>query len=131
MSDEYPKKSSSSSSTIQGYSVEARYSGGEPKALGKQIFDNRWRTVQYDTGPTIGIPVSRHAERQLTERCLYNYSAAQALRWWLHANADATFDGICLESKLIKHEIKTVSECTAVSEHKLISGEDRSNMMPE
>ncbi len=128
MSD-YPQDAGKTSSVCPAYSVEARYNYHESKKIGDQIFDNRWRRVIFDTGP-IGIPIAvvRHAE--LKNYSLFNYSAAQALRWWLHAKADVTMDGFCLETKLVKHEIQSESKCRAMSEHEIISGEDRSSSRP-
>jgi len=127
---EYPQDAGNSSSTCSAYSVEARYNYHEPKKIGEQIFDNRWRRVVYDTGP-IGIPISCLHHAELKNYHLFNYSAAQALRWWLHATADATISGICLETKLVKHDIQSESKCRAMSEHEIIGGDDRSNIRPQ
>lgn len=131
--EEYPKSSGNSSSTMPAYSVEARYNYSAPKEIAGQIFDNRWRRVIFNEGDA-GVPIgSEYHINELRQYSVMGYSAAQALRWWLHAVADAgvSMSGICLETKIVKHIIKTSSECEAVSEHDIVSGDDRTNMMPD
>ncbi len=131
---EYPKSSGNSSSTMPAYSVEGRYNYSAPQEIAGQIFDNRWRRVIFNEGDA-GVPIgSEFHINELRQYSVMGYSAAQALRWWLHAVADAGCSmstGLCLETKIVKHIIKTSSECEAVSEHDIISGEDRTSMMPD
>ena len=130
----YPSPKGSEGGTKTGYTVEARQGGKEPKQIAGQIFDNRWRKVIFEKGE-IGVPPANPLfAKHLLHYDLLGYSAAQALRWWLHAVADgATYGmaGIMLETKLVKHKIEYESKCNAISEHKIISGEDRSNLMPD
>jgi hypothetical protein len=91
--------------TNVGFAVEARMQGTTPEQLAGQLFDNRWRRVEYvEVDPPFrGIPSTRHG--MLRECGLYSHSAAQALRWWLHAQADVEFKGIGLETRLIQHKV--------------------------
>ena len=98
-----------------------------------QLFDNRWQIVQFNKSP-LGVPVADpYMAPILEERGLFGYAAAQALRWWFHANAVASRIGgdLCLETKLVKHTVATAFECSAVSEHEFIGGEDGSNRTPD
>ena len=132
--NEYPVAQGNEGGTTIGYKVMARYCGNDPKEIAGQIFDERWRVVQFEEGQ-IGVPsVSPLHARHLLRYNLKGYSAAQALRWWLHAVADNTeigMSGMMLETKLVKHKIEFESKCEAISEHKIISGEDRSSWMPD
>lgn len=129
--DEFPKVGSSGSGHETAYSVEIRCTSRSPRPLGKLLIDNRWQAVSFDESPN-GIPagstyyfVSRHLR-------LFGYPAAQALRWWLHAQADSEIGGsLCLETRLIKHEIKYSYSEEAVSAHVPIGGEDRSGHMAD
>lgn len=130
---EYPSPAGSGSRTMDGYKVSARYCSDTPMELCGQLFDNRWQIVQFDKAP-LGVPIADpYSARILGERGLLGYAAAQALRWWFHANAEALRigGGLCLETKLVKHTISASFECVAMSEHELIGGGDRSNCMPD
>jgi hypothetical protein len=52
------------------------------------------------------------------------------LRWWVHAQAEIEHE-FCIETRLVKHEIKHSYEITAVSQHALVGGDDRSSLMPD
>ena len=130
---DYPKKRSRGSRSLDGYTVEARYNFDRPMTIAEQIFDNRWREVK--TYPAnFGVPIGMDFDvEQLKERGLLSYPAAQAIRWWLHACAHSQIgiSGLCMETKLIKHRVEIRHECMAVSEHKIIGGDDRSSVMPD
>ncbi len=129
---ERPKYRSKSSGSETCYSVEARYNFPNPVEISGQIFDDRWREVKFEDGP-VGVPrASEYQEHTLRHRML-GYAAAQALRWWLHANADAMKAGTCtcLETRLVKHKISHSCEIEEVSVHAHIHGKDRSNYMPD
>ncbi len=128
---EYPQKAGSSTATTRGYMVFARHTSDHPVKLGDQIFDNRWRRVNFKEGE-FGVPIAcAYNMPDFAKHGLLGYSAAQALRWWFQASADVHFDGMCLETKLVEHELITTHECNAVSEHCLIGGEDRTNCLPD
>ena len=131
--NEYPQNAGNGSMRMTAYTVEARLNTSEPREIAGRIFDKRWRKVHFDqakVGVPIASPLHLHEFRQVN---VMEYSSAQALRWWLHAIADTSSiaGGLCLETKLVKHKIESTYKCEAVSDHKLISGEDRSNCMPD
>ncbi len=128
MSNDYPKSKGNGESTITGYTVEGRYNYSEPKQFGGQILDERWRTLIFPSAP-FGVPIGGFHKHELKMNGLLGYSAAQALRWWFHANADV-LGSLCLETKIVKHIIKSSYKCEAVSDHELITGDDRSNIKP-
>lgn len=129
---EYPKKGQSGSGLEDGWSVEARFTYHEPRQFGKQIFDQRWKSVQFDqVVPPIGVPSGPPSVLGIRDACgLYGYQAAQALRWWFHANAAARWQDGCLETRLVKHLLKYEFSSTAESAHAVIGGDDRSGMKP-
>lgn len=90
-------------SSEPAYSVEARINSYQPDMIGKQIFDNRWRKANFELS-TIGVPAGPSFSRANDHRLL-GHSAAQALRWWLHAVADAEHKGYCLETRLVEHRL--------------------------
>lgn len=114
----------------RGYSVEARYNYTHPVQLGGQLFDNRWRQVEFKES-AIGVPPHGCFSRKLKECGLLGYAAAQALRWWLHAAADAAHGGMCLETRIISHKITYSHKIEVVGAHGHIHGEDRSNCIPD
>ena len=130
---DYQTKRGSGSGVDTVYGVEARYAYPEPRIICGQVFDNRWRQVYFKEAAG-GVPInnSQQCPRAALDG-LYNYEAAQALRWWFHAQAAADTFGssICLETRLVEHKIKYTYETVAVSQHCLVSGEDRSNIMPD
>lgn len=127
---DYRRDKSEHSGRDVAYTVEARYAFQSPVQIGGQMFDNRWRKVEFEKG-THGVP-PRKSWGGVAERYdMLGYSQAQALRWWLHAEADTTMSGICLETRLIKHEISYSGSAVAVSQHCIISGKDRSNCIPD
>lgn len=122
MSDEYPKKSSNARGTEEAYSVEARCTDIRPRTIAGRLFDNRWQKVAFDQA-AIGVPGGPSHNHHSRHLGLLTYSAAQALRWWIHAAADVEVIGsICLETKLVKHQIRYEWSCEAVSEHAMVGG---------
>lgn len=115
------------------YTVEARYNSHEPKEFGGQIFDNRWRQVNFARA-AIGVPAGNRAlDWVALEHGYLGYAAAQALRWWFHAHADAEGfgGGLCLETRLVKHKYSVDYKIEPTSAHEHIHGEDRSNCIPD
>lgn len=127
-----PKKGSSHNGTETAWSVEGRCIGSEPGRFGGQLFDNRWRRVEFQRGDGFGVPDGPSfyvASRALR---LYGYSAAQALRWWLHATADVDILGAFgLETRLVRHTIRCSYSEEEVQRTAYIGGEDRSNILPD
>lgn len=113
--------------TTEGWSVEGRSVFLRAEEINGQLFDERWQRVQFIKGP-IGVPNNSWDEPWLSRMGLHSYAAAQALRWWFHANADLS---ACLETRLVRHRVKYSVASERVDEHCLIGGEDRSSIMPD
>ena len=119
------------SGTETGYTVEARYDYQSPVQIGGQLFDNRWRQVDFEKS-TIGVPTAPRHQRHIAYHGLLGYAAAQALRWWLHAHAEAEHGvAFCLETRIVSHKISYSHEIETVAAHAHIHGEDRSNCIPD
>ena len=120
---------SSGSGTMFGYSVEGRSVFTRPETINGQIFDERWATIEFSQNPIVGVPVGPPwTEPWLRLAGLYDYASAQALRWWFHANSAHK---LCVETRLVKHELRYSWEANRLSEYCLVSGDDRSSMMPD
>jgi len=123
------EKMSSQSGTCEGYSVEARSAFTSAEVINGQLFDERWSMVRFNDNSPIGVPRGPvWSERWLAACGLYDYAAAQSLRWWFHAQSAHK---LCLETRLVKHTITYSVDSKRISEHVLITGEDRSSMMPD
>ncbi|MBR8182114.1 hypothetical protein KDW54_06850 [Burkholderia ambifaria] len=129
---EFPKSGQSGNGRTTGYSVEARFvtTSQDHVVINGVIYTDRWKRVHVDQGP-VGVPPHGRFESWLDQCLLMNYPAAQAIRWWFHALAEADFHNICLETRIVKHEVEYSYKERAVSEHALVGGEDRSNIMPD
>jgi hypothetical protein len=128
---DYKRERGSGNGSETAYAVEARYTFHDPLVLGDQVFDNRWRRVKF-VQSAVGVPAAPSCYRQTLEHGLLAYAAAQALRWWLHANADANgHGGLCLETRLVAHRITYSHKIEAISAHGHIHGGDRSNCVPD
>ena len=130
LEQDYSKDKSSGSGTEIAYTVEARYNYHDPKQFCGQIFDKQWRQVQFKQGE-FGVPSCAPFHRHTIEHGMFGYAAAQALRWWVHATAEAeTSGGLCLETRVVSHKISYSHKIEAVKAHCHIHGEDRSNCIP-
>lgn len=129
MSDEkteFPREAiPSGSGSMQGYSVEARHNYPDPLTVGDQIFDIRWKPVRYDKGHC-GVPTRSGTPHDAGTYGVYDFAAAQALRWWLHAAAAVSkdFSGLCLETRLICHKIKFEYSVEAIEAFEHVGGDD-------
>jgi hypothetical protein len=130
LEEDYRTQKGRTEGTMIGYTVEARYNYHTPIQLGNQLFDERWREVRFEDGHGVGIPNSP-SDHKLLKSGLRGYAAAQALRWWVHAAADADMSYFCLETRLVKHELKYNQSVEAVSVHDVVGGENRSHIMPD
>jgi hypothetical protein len=127
----YRMNRSTGSSRKTGYSVEARVSS-RPLTVSGQTFDNNWVEVKFQENPS-GIPSHSPYDQELSNAGLLGYSAAQALRWWLHASAEYEhlFGCDALETRLVRFSLKSTSEVVAVncssglnsSDSEIINGE--------
>lgn len=75
-------------STMIGYTVEAMFDFNAPRTICCQIFDREWRQITFAESTTIGVPPTKTFTVDLRKHGLYDYEAAQALRWWFHAQAN-------------------------------------------
>ncbi len=120
---EFPKNGSSGRGTTHGYTVEARHNYPDPVAIGRQIFDNRWREVHYQEGHP-GVPTRKASPHDAGSYHTFDFAGAQALRWWFHAEAEASPEwGVCLETRLVRHEITYEYSVKAVSAHEHTGGD--------
>lgn len=132
---EFPRKGQSQNGTSTGYSIEVRTSAKQPTQIGTMLLGHEWQRLKVDqVQPPFGVPIARPwNERIFSMLGLYDYAAAQALRWWFHASAEATpyAGAMCLESRIIAHTVKYAISEEAVSEHMQIQGDDRTNCIPD
>lgn len=130
MSDSVFQRISSASGTEEAYSVEARYIGTEPKQIGGMLFDNRWRRVNFSRAAS-GVPAGPEWHHHARHLGLLGYTAAQALRWWLLAEADREMLGsICIETRIVKHAIRYQWSEQAVSIHNIVGEGGESGLFP-
>ena len=116
----------SGSGSLPLYTVEARYASQEPRVLCGQVFDNRWREIQFQKSSTTGVPSNTWP---LDYPGYYSFEAAQALRWWFIAQAGASGEGNwCLETRLVRHKAKYSYEVKAEA---YIDPRDRSGEVPK
>lgn len=127
---EFPKKGQSGHGSTAGYSVEARHTSGDHAVIAGVVYTKEWKRLHPEQAP-IGVPAHGRFETWLGQCGLMSYPAAQAIRWWFHAIAEQEFKNICLETRIVKHQVKYSYEETSTSEHALIGGEDRSNCYPD
>ncbi len=107
------EKVPSGAGTIEGWSVEARFNYPEPEVIAGVLLDDRWRSLHFKSGQTVGIPDTRpHSPLTLTG--LYEYASAQALRWWFIAEATRNFNHLCVETRLVRHTVEYSYSATAV-----------------
>lgn len=82
MTDSKPDDGPSASGSGPCYSVEAMSSVFPKAATNGQIFDGKWRSINFTTGP-VGIQdESFHAKYCGMPPGYYGYDAAMALAWW-------------------------------------------------
>ena len=79
------------------YTVQARIKTYGPKAIGDQLFGDKWQTINFERSP-IGVPGDAFT-RGLDGNYL-TYAQAEALRWWFAAEARFT---VGLQTRLVEH----------------------------
>jgi hypothetical protein len=134
MDDDLKKgRGSSCSGSTFGYAVEARCSYIEPRQIGDVLLGTEWKRIPF-AAAKCGVPIGAEYEAPTLKMCgLLSYQAAQALRWWFHADAEREPLGgsLCLETRIVKYAIQYSYKTEAVSTHCVIGGEDRSAIMPD
>lgn len=125
--DQFPKVGSSASGTQKAYSIEARYAYLTPKKFGELLLDTRWRRVNYTDVPDgCGVPKGTRFLFAAEQCGLLGYAAAQALRWWFHANADHYLGAsACLETRIVVHEVKYSYSESAIDAGSVIGGREQ------
>ena len=126
--DAFPVNGASATGTDIGYSVEARLAYPEPRQVCGHLLDLRWTTLHFDKSP-IGVPQARPGNFLMLATGLYSYQAAQALRWWFLAQAENEFSCLCIESRIVEHQITYSYYTKAVRAGSIVGGDDRSNIM--
>jgi hypothetical protein len=130
---EFPREGCSGSGSEVGYSIEFRVLGNAPPVIvAGKIIDAVWRLFKPEAA-SHGVPACHPYYRHTVDRGLMSYPAAQAIRWWVHAVADAEQigGGLRLESRIVKHLIKYTHAEEVVSAHALVGGDDRSSLIPD
>lgn len=128
------KNESSRNGTMHAYAVEARHNFSEGIIVAGQAYGQRWKRVHFAESPApFGVPQGKRYEApELLATGLHSYAAAQALRWWFHAEADmGPLGALCLETRIVQYEVKYSCSWKPLTVHEHIHGEDRSNMMPD
>jgi len=126
---EFPDECGRHHSTTTGYDVEAMHDSDGPRMIGGQLFDNRWRKVSFaQVQPPFGVPATKPFTAELVTHGLYDYEAAQALRWWFHAVANHEGKEYCLKTRLVAHTVVRETVVTAV---KAVCEEQYQRGMPE
>ncbi len=131
---ELPYSASSGSMGGDGWSVEVRIEAyAKPIPIGSAgefMVTTQWQRLPFQQAP-IGVPAYSEYQGYLGYTNYLNYPAAQALRWWFHAEIAKQTIGLGVQSRLVKHQITVEHKVTAVSVHCEIGGEDRSSIMPD
>jgi hypothetical protein len=129
---EFPANAGGGTASEAAYTVEARCPGQHPMQVGNQLFGERWCRVAFEKTPGgHGVPDAPACKLRTIEHGMHSYAAAQALRWWLHAQAEFERGFFTLlETRLVEHAIETSHKITAVGAHQIIGSEDRSSTMP-
>ena len=126
MDNEFPKDGSRGSGTEPCYSVEARFIAKEPKLVGEIIYHKEWQRVPFN-GAQAGIP--NDVSDAVRNMGFLSYQASQSLRWWFHASLG--HEGICFETRIVKHVISHSYSEKVVGAFDYIGGESRNAIMPD
>lgn len=128
---EPPYPASSGSMAGDGWTVEVRLEDyANPHQVGDMVVSHQWQRVNFALSP-IGVPTHANYQNYLGYTGYLSYPAAQALRWWFHAEAAKNTLSLGLRSRLVKHQISVHHSTEALSVHCEVGGDDRSAMMPD
>lgn len=118
-SDLFPRESGSGNSTCRCFSVEARMDFPDPKIVNGQLFDGKWRQIEFATA-AVGVPNHLLGGENAKTMGRLSWSAANALRWWFHSQAG--FSSYCLQTRIVEYEYKESFTSTIVGFHDVIGG---------
>ena len=90
--------------TCVGYRVEARALIPTVLSDGKTIIGTEWSVVPFESAP-IGVKPHHAYETGLFLFGVYNYAAAQALRWWLMSDMVRP-----IQTRIARYKIKYSAE---------------------
>ncbi len=130
--DQFPRDGSSGRGTYRAYSVEVRHNYPEPKTIHGKTYDREWRTVPiYDAPPGVGIPKPKYRHEHQDRLGLLGWSEANALRWIMHCASDEFGMGsLCLETRIVAHEIKYEYSEKVVAAYDPMGGDDFGGCRP-
>lgn len=130
--DDFPKKGTSGNGGMKAYSVEARLAYPTPRQVAGMLLDTRWQKVHFHNSTPFGVPIGRsYNDPWLKATGLMGYQAAQSLRWWFLAVAEAELSCGCVETRLIEHKIEySYSETSLKAVASVGVGDNRDNIMP-
>lgn len=123
---EFPKEGSSHGGTSRCYSVQARcpYS---PREINGVIYTSEWRTIPFEKVPQgFGVP-SILTSSAAKDFGLLGYEAAQALRWWFHAESKV-FSSI--ETRLVEHMVEYSAKEKAIRPLDVVGCENNPSFGP-
>lgn len=97
-----------------GYSIEAMLTTDMPEMIAGNLVDSKWRTVNVDHVPNgVGVPRSADYHADIFAKLgVMGYEAAQALRWWLHAEAARSHKHWGLRTRLVRHSVSYSMQAT-------------------
>lgn len=133
MESEFPKKGQSGSASNHAfYSVEARCGHqGEPRVICGVLYGDKWKRVEFSHTDGTGIPTGPRWHVWLRDELnLLSYASAQALRWWLHAQAELEMSEYSLETRIVEHRVGWTYKAEMVAAYDVIGAEDRSSLNP-
>jgi hypothetical protein len=120
--DVWPKDASSGSGGHVGYTVEARIAYNTPETVAGTVLDTRWRPINF-TQAAQGVRERAGSPFDVATYGLHNWAAAQALRWWFHAEAELQRHGsFCLETRIVAHQVSFYYSVKATGAHAEIGG---------
>lgn len=94
----------SGSGSQDWFLVEARLDYSEPRSVAGHMLDDRWRRLDFPRS-LVGVPcTSTQFGYGAADHGMMNIEAAEALRWWFLAQAEADRIGgsLCVETRIVK-----------------------------
>ena len=94
------------------YHVEVRTSFDQPQEIAGMLLGQNWAPLSISQYPS-GLGVPNVTIDSAGKHGYFTYEAAQALRWWFHAEARYSF---CLQSRLVAFDWEESWSATRKSE---------------